>query len=299
MAGSTPKISENTRRLCAAAGIAGVLVLLGPDVVAWLRFGLSSSLYSYTLLVPMITIYLLWDGRRREDRTPPPPVMAAALLTTGVACVGLAALGWGRWNLEAQVDHARCAVLVTLFAIGILFWRGTHGCTQRLFPALFLFFALPLSPEWEQALSEFLQRCSGWTAYHLIQATGTPVVREGPFLLLPGLDLEVAEECSGIRSTLVLVVTSVLAAYWFLRRLPFRLALVAVVIPLGILRNAFRILVIAWLTLYVDPGIIHGPLHRRGGPLFFALSLLLLLVWLCLLRAWDRQGTARTLRGGT
>jgi exosortase/archaeosortase family protein len=57
--------------------------------------------------------------------------------------------------------------------------------------------------------------------------------------------------------------------------------LVAFVIPLGILRNGFRILVIGLLCVRVGPHMIDSDIHRRGGPLFFALSLvpLFLLLW--------------------
>jgi exosortase/archaeosortase family protein len=52
-----------------------------------------------------------------------------------------------------------------------------------------------------------------------------------------------------------------------------RALLVLVVIPLSLLRNGIRIVTISLLTIHVDPGVIHGPLHQRGGPIFFILSL--------------------------
>jgi exosortase/archaeosortase family protein len=57
--------------------------------------------------------------------------------------------------------------------------------------------------------------------------------------------------------------------------------LVAFVIPLGILRNGFRILVIGLLGVYVGPYMVDSPIHHHGGPLFFALSLipLFILLW--------------------
>src|SRR5207244_4861510 len=91
----------------------------------------------------------------------------------------------------------------------------------------------------------------------------------------------IAPECSGIRSSWMLFITSLLAAHLFLKKPWRRSVLVAAVIPLGILRNGFRILVIGLLCVHVGPEMIHSALHRRGGPLFFALSLvpLFLLLW--------------------
>jgi hypothetical protein len=64
---------------------------------------------------------------------------------------------------------------------------------------------------------------------------------------------------------------------------------VAFVIPLGILRNGFRVFVIGMLCVHVGPRMIDSVIHHRGGPLFFALSLvpLFLLLW------WLRRGERR------
>jgi len=56
------------------------------------------------------------------------------------------------------------------------------------------------------------------------------------------------------------------------------------IIPLAILRNGFRILVIGLLCVNIGPQMIHSLIHRRSGPVFFVLSLIpffLVLWWLC------------------
>jgi exosortase/archaeosortase family protein len=61
--------------------------------------------------------------------------------------------------------------------------------------------------------------------------------------------------------------------------------LVAMVIPLGIVRNAFRVLVIGLLCVHVGPDMIDSWIHHKGGPLFFAVTLLPLF----LAAAWFRH----------
>ncbi len=112
---------------------------------------------------------------------------------------------------------------------------------------------------------------------------GTSFVRHGTVFELPGIVLQVDQACSGIHSSWALFITSILASHLFLRSPWRRIALVAFVIPLGVLRNGFRILVIGLLCMHVGPHMIDSIIHRRGGPLFFALSLVplfLLLSWL-------------------
>lgn len=87
----------------------------------------------------------------------------------------------------------------------------------------------------------------------------------------------------------ILVASSILAANLFLNTTWRRLALIAIIIPLGILRNGFRIFVIGLLCVHVGPQMIHSLIHRRGGPLFFVVSLVPLLLVLWLLRKGDEQ----------
>jgi exosortase len=118
---------------------------------------------------------------------------------------------------------------------------------------------------------------------------GTALVRNGTVFELPGIVLQVARECSGIRSSWVLLITSILASHLFLQSPWRRAVLVAFVIPLGILRNGFRVFVIGMLCVHVGPHMIDSVIHHRGGPFFFALSLvpLFLLLW------WLRRGERR------
>ncbi len=89
--------------------------------------------------------------------------------------------------------------------------------------------------------------------------SGTPFLLEGNTFHLTGLNVELAEECSGIHSSLVLFMASFVAGAIFLRRSWSRITLVAVVIPLALLRNGFRVFSLTMLTLHVDPTVLDGP----------------------------------------
>ena len=144
-------------------------------------------------------------------------------------------------------------------------------------------------------IERFFQYTSAELAFRFIDWSGTAVFREGLVFTMPGLSVSVAPECSGIRSSFVLFITSLLAGHLFLRSAWHRVLLALFVIPLGIVRNAFRVFVLSMLTVHVDPWYIDSPLHHRGGPIFFALSLVpffLVLVWLR-----RREGGSRTPAG--
>jgi exosortase/archaeosortase family protein len=128
-------------------------------------------------------------------------------------------------------------------------------------------------------------------AASLIQLAGMPMLRSGLIFQLPGITIQVAQECSGIRSSLVLFIVSILAGHMLLAHPGRKLALALFVIPLGIFRNGFRILTIAWLCVHVDSRMVDSPIHHRGGPIFFALSLIPLFLFLLWLRRSERPQT--------
>jgi exosortase len=158
------------------------------------------------------------------------------------------------------------------------------------FPLAFLIFMIPMPDAMADALESASKYASAEVANVLFHLSGTPFLREGLVFQLSNITIEVAQECSGIRSSWILLITSILAANLFLKTPWRRFALVAFVIPLAILRNGFRILVIGLLCVNVGPQMIHSVIHRRGGPLFFVLSLVPLLLFL----AWLHKGEIRT-----
>jgi exosortase/archaeosortase family protein len=98
------------------------------------------------------------------------------------------------------------------------------------------------------------------------------------------MDIEVAKECSGIRSSLSLIITALLAGHFFLRTGWSRALLVLAIVPITILKNGFRIAMLSILGVYVDERILGSDLHRKGGILFFIMALVLVWGVIALLR---------------
>jgi exosortase/archaeosortase family protein len=86
----------------------------------------------------------------------------------------------------------------------------------------------------------------------------------------------------------VLLIVSLVAGRLFLRSPWKRTVLALAIIPLALLRNGFRVFVIGELCTHVGPEMINSPIHHRGGPLFFALSLIPFFLLLFYLRKSER-----------
>jgi len=101
-------------------------------------------------------------------------------------------------------------------------------------------------------------------------------VRQGFVLAVPGVTIEVAQECSSIRSSMALFITCLLAAHLYLRTGWKMLLFVLLSLPVSVVKNGIRIATLTLLSIYVDPAFLTGRLHHEGGFVFFLIALLIL-----------------------
>jgi exosortase C (VPDSG-CTERM-specific) len=249
-------------------------------LIHWLRFGFNSGLFSYVLLVPVISGYLAWIRRRNLTVEGEGDRWSAAI----PAAAGLGFLAASSVGASSEILTYRIISYCCLLWSGGLFFLGFRNMRSLAFPALFLIFMAPIPAQIVTAIETALQKASAELAYGFIKLSGIAVYRSGLDFYMPGISLSVGRECSGIRSTLVLFLCSLLAGHLFLRSAWMRWILALFVIPLGIVRNAFRVLVLALLCVRVDLSYIHSPIHHNGGPIFFVLSLIPFGIVLLLMR---------------
>jgi exosortase C (VPDSG-CTERM-specific) len=294
VSGSAPPNHRKMWRFWSGAGFAIVLLaVFAQSLLALINYAARSQLYSYILLVPFVSAYLLY---LRRDQLPKKYVIDLPLAIVSLAA-GLGVLVFTYWldfAGQAPAINDRLALLTLSFlcclVTGGFFFFGRGWMRAAAFPVAYLIFIVPMPDAMADALETASKSAAAEVANLLFHLSGTPFLRAGAIFQLPNITIEVAQECSGIRSSWVLFMTSILAANLFLKTRWRRFALVAFVIPLGILRNGFRILVIGLLCVNVGPQMIHSLIHRRGGPLFFMLSLIpfFLALW------WLRKGDVRT-----
>jgi exosortase len=178
--------------------------------------------------------------------------------------------------------------LFLLLAGAFIFIGGLRPLT---FPIAFVFFSVPFPEGMRGWIEAFLQHNSAEVAAAMLRLSGMPVLQDGTYFHLPGFRLNVAPECSGIHSSVVLAMVGLVAGYLFLKSKWRRTVLMLAVVPLALLRNGFRIFTISQLCVHIGPQMIDSPIHRRGGPIFFALSLIPLWLLLMYLRKKELQST--------
>ena len=149
-----------------------------------------------------------------------------------------------------------------------------------------LVFIVPMPLFMMDGIEVFLQYGSAYTTHAMYWLARMPFVRTDLVFHLPGIALRVAPECSGIHSTWILFITSLLAGHLFLRTTRNKVILAVAVLPLALLRNGFRVFTLGELCVHISPDMIDSPIHHKGGPLFFVLSLVpfFFLLWFLLRR---------------
>ena len=191
---------------------------------------------------------------------------------------------WGRMEIiTADLRLTLGMSAVVMWWIGsFVFCFGGRVSETCIFPLCFLLWLIPIPTLALNYIVHFLQQGSASSAGILFTMAGIPVAQNGAVLAIPGLTLEVAKECSSIRSTTMLVVTTMVMTHLLLRSFWGKALVTLVAIPLSIAKNGLRIFILSVLGVYVDRGFLNGRLHRQGGIVFFLLSLggLFVLIWL-------------------
>jgi exosortase len=169
---------------------------------------------------------------------------------------------------------------------------GGRALRRALFPLCFLFWIVPIPQFLLDAIVRLLQEGSVTSARLLFALAGVPSAQDATQITIPGLTVEVAAECSSIRSSLMLVVTTMVLAQILLRSTWRKILVIAVAIPLSVAKNGLRIFVLAMLTTRVDPSFIRGRLHHQGGIIYFLIALvgIGMLIWIA------RRGEAKPAR---
>jgi len=261
------------------------LILFEKTFVSLLNLALQSERYTHIILIPVISLCLIfWDRRSIFRKTSYCPRIGLPLIILGIVSYYSAATAGSPLQITAT------AVILTWTA-GFILCYGTNAWLAARFPLLFLLLMIPLSSNFMDSASATLQYGSAEVTAVLFGLSGIPVFRQGFTFALPGVSIEIAEECSGIRSSIAFVITSLLAGHIFLQSKWNKLILVLLTIPITIFKNAVRIVVLAGLGVYVDRDFLHGDLHHSGGSLFSLIGLAIFLPLLGLLY----KSEARTL----
>ena len=195
-------------------------------------------------------------------------------LTIGMAGLSLAIYVFGRAydliSLEAAGLYG--------FGVSVLYDRfGLTTLFRNWFPIFYLGLLLPV-PGW--LLDEFtapLKLLVSTMASAVVIPFGIPLVQSGVTMTVGPYQLLVEDACSGLNSLIGLIAITTFYIY-LLRNAGWRysLFLVALIIPIAVIANVMRIVILILLTYFFGDAVGQGFLHVTAGLFLFAVSLLLM-----------------------
>ena len=262
-----------------------ILIIFYSAISRLIILSFSNELYSHMVLIPLISGYFVYSKRKTIFVNKKYSFAAGTILT--IAGIIFYLLGINQQIKLNQNDYLFVTVSSALISWtgGLIFFYGTQTFRNALFPLLFLAFMIPIPTYIIDKIVFFLQVGTAEAASIFFKLIGITVFREGLIFQLSNVSVEVAKECSGIRSSMATVIIGVLLEQIFLRSWWRKAVLLLSIIPLIIIKNGIRVTVLTLLGNYVDSNFLtHSALHKSGGIVFFMPIIIILMVILWLLK---------------
>jgi exosortase len=263
--------------------IAASSLLFMRPLGAVIQFAAQNDDASHIFLIPFISAGLIWLERRTVFPRVSNDFVGAALLGVAGAALGAVARFGGSLTVS-QSSAAYMLALVLLWVAGFALMFGREAMRAARFSLLFLLLAVPLPDFLLTRAVYFLQRGSAELVAGIFDLTGVPYLRERFVFHLSSVSIEIAEECSGIRSSMAVLILALLATHFYLRTFWKQAVFIVSSLLIMIVKNGVRIATLTILSMYVDPSFLFGRLHRDGGVVLLLLGLTLLIPVLWLLK---------------
>jgi exosortase len=272
----------STRWLLYSSWIAAALIVFLRPLGAVIHLAAQNDDDSYIFLVPLISAGVVCLDRRTIFRYTSYDFPGAAFLTLAAGGISATALLLHSSWSTSQSLSAYMLSLVLFWIAGFQLFFGKNATRAARFSLLLLLLAVPLPDFILHPAVYFLQRGSAEMVALLLDLTGVSYLRDGFIFQFGHLSIEIAEECSGIRSSIAVLILALLAAHLYLRSFWKQVLFLLSSLLIMIVKNGVRIATLTILALYVNPSFLFGRLHHEGGVVFFLLGLLLLapILWI-------------------
>ena len=245
-------------------------------MVMWNRWWARDSYYSHGILIPFVSAFLIWQMKDEISKIKPKESPLGFIVILGGVIIYLLASMF-RVNIAASLS-----MLIVFWGL-VLYFYGNTLFKKLAFPLAFLFFMVPLPSVVITRLSFKLKLFAAELATYVIQGIGIKAVREGSIIMMPHAHVVVDDVCSGLRSLISLLALGSIFAYWFKGAFWKRILIFALTIPIAIITNMCRVVILAFISEVWGPQYAEGFIHDATGMLVFVLAFVLLFVSIKLL----------------
>jgi len=256
---------------CQSILIGAVLILAyGPSFVwMWNGWFSADSYYNHGILIPFVTVYLIWQKRdvlnRVEYEYSP---WGWRLIVTGLTIY--------LFSLIFRINSPAGFSMIFVLMGSVLHYYGRNVFKEVWFPLVFLVFMVPVPSVVIVKLSFSMKLFAAKISAILLNEMRIPAIQEGSIIKMRHAYVIVDDVCSGLRSLISLTALAAIFAYWMKSSLMKRMIVFISSIPIAIITNVCRIILLCSITEIWGPKYAVGFIHDLSGFLVFGLAFILL-----------------------
>ncbi|UCC95897.1 MAG: exosortase/archaeosortase family protein [Candidatus Omnitrophota bacterium] len=229
------------------------------------RFTAHSSYYSHGLLVPFISLYLVWRKRAKlTSLNPQPSSLGLYMLFAGI-CMHL-------FSTVLMINFGSYISIMMVIVGLTLYLGGKHFLRELLFPIGFLLFMMPLPEIMIIGIAFKMKIFVAHIATIFASAVGLGAVREGSTIYLPQGFLIIGDPCSGLRSLISFFALGILFTQFTKAHFIKKSLLVLFTIPIALLSNLIRIIILLFATHIYGKSAASGFFHDFSGVMVFVIG---------------------------
>ena len=233
------------------------------------RLSLTQDDMSYLVVIPFFVAGLLYIERHSIFRRAHfDATLGSMFVVLALGIFATTRMHRGSLPSDLQLSLNILALLVLCIA-GFALFFGRNATRAACFPLLYLFLMVPPPNSILYRVIYLLQAGSADITGALFDLLRIPALREGFIFHLPQISIAVEKECSGIRSSMALLILALPVVHFGFKRLWKKVAFLLCAMLVMIVKNGIRIVTLTLLAMYVDPSFLFGKLHRQGGIVFF------------------------------
>lgn len=263
--------APGSRRLVSPANILlaiGLAVLVLPTMLQVARDSWSTEQGGHGPLVLATGLWAVWRELKSKSIETRPGNLILGLLMLGVS-LGVFVIARITGILEVEA-FAMYAALIS----GVYLVQGPALIRAIWFPLVYLAFTLPPPDTVVAAVTQPIKIAISSWAVTLLHSFGYPIASSGVTIQMGQYQLLIAAACAGLNSIVTLTALCLFYVYLRHRSNPMAFLVIALAaIPVAIVANFVRVLVLILMTYHLGDAVAQGFMHDFAGLLMFSVAL--------------------------
>jgi exosortase len=249
--------------------LAGAATIAIPTMIAVATQSWSTEQGAHGPIVLATGIWLVGLLRRQVAPLIAPGHLGLTLLML-IPCLALYVLARITTTLEAEGFALYFSLIVIFYGV-----CGLRAMRLLWFPIVYFAFLFPPPDNVVATVTQPLKLIISRAAVALLDAFGMPIARRGVMIQVDQYEILVAAACAGLNS--IMSLSAIALFYVYVRHNAnwrYAVVLMLAVVPVAIVANFVRVLLLILITYFAGDAWAQGFLHGFAGMVMFAVALL-------------------------